>query len=112
MNKIGDRIAHLRKQKGWSQSELAKQINASREAIGKYERNEASPSVETAKKIADVFNVTLDFLVDDKATPAYDKEAVKRLKEIELLNIDDKKHLYAILDAFLRDANTRRAYGN
>ena len=112
MTKTGDRIAFLRKQKGWSQSELAKKINASREAIGKQERNEASPSVETAKKIADVFNVTLDFLVDDKATPAYDKEAVKRLKEIELLNNDDKQHLYAILDAYLRDANTRRAYIN
>jgi len=48
MTKIGDKITQLRKQKGWSQTELAKQISASRKAIGKYERNEALPSVETA----------------------------------------------------------------
>jgi len=39
MIKIGDRITQLRKQKGWSQTQLAKTIEASREAIGKYERN-------------------------------------------------------------------------
>jgi len=64
MVKIGNRITELRKKKGWSQTELAKQIGASREAIGKYERDESQPSVETAKKIADAFAVTLDYLVD------------------------------------------------
>ena len=40
MLKIGDKIAQLRKSKNWSQTDLAKVIEASREAIGKYERNE------------------------------------------------------------------------
>ncbi len=43
---------------GWSQTELAKQVEASREAIGKYERDEAQPAIETAKKIADALDVT------------------------------------------------------
>lgn len=55
MSSIGHRITQLRKEKGWSQTELAGQAGASREAIGKYERGEASPSVETAKNIADAF---------------------------------------------------------
>jgi len=112
MAKIGDRIAYLRKVKGLSQTELAKNINASREAIGKYERNEAMPSVETAKKIADVFEVTLDYLVDEKADAIFDKQTVKRIRDIEVLNTDDKTHLFAILDAFLRDAKTRQAYAS
>lgn len=103
MAKIGDRIAQLRKQKGWSQTELAKNIEASREAIGKYERNEAVPSVETAKKIADAFNVTLDYLVDETAASSFDKQTVNRIKSIEQLNPEDKSHLFAVLDAFLRD---------
>lgn len=101
MAKIGDRITQLRKQKGWSQSSLAKEINASREAIGKYERNEALPSVETAKKIADAFDVTLDYLVDDSASPTFDKKTVKRLNDIQLLSEEDRQHVYALLDAFL-----------
>ena len=110
MSKIGDRIAHLRKVKGFSQTDLANHIKASREAIGKYERNEAMPSVETAKKIADVFEVTLDYLVDDSAVASFDKQTVKRLKDIEHLAEDDKKTLFSMMDAFLRDAKTRKAY--
>lgn len=112
MVKIGDRIAQLRKQNGWSQTELAKNIQASREAIGKYERNEAVPSVETAKKIADVFNVTVDYLVDETARPTFDKQTVKRLHDIELLSSEDKSHLLALMDAFLRDAKTKQAYAS
>ena len=110
MTKIGDRIAYLRKAKGFSQTELAKSIKASREAIGKYERNEAMPSVDTAKKIADVFDVTLDYLVDESAMPTFDKQTVRRIRDIEVLSEDDKKHLFAMMDAFLRDAKTRAAY--
>ena len=110
MSKIGDRIADLRKQKKYSQIELAKKIEASREAIGKYERNEAVPSVETAKKIADVFEVTLDYLVDEAATANFDKQSMKRLKDMQVLGDEDKKHLFALMDAFLRDFKTRQAY--
>jgi transcriptional regulator with XRE-family HTH domain len=110
MTKIGNRITELRKQKGWSQGELANQINASREAIGKYERNEAVPSVETAKNIAGVFDVSLDYLVGDALKPSFDKRMVKRLEDFELLSEEDKDHLFALLDAFLRDAKTKKAY--
>lgn len=48
----GNIIITLRKEKGWSQGDLAKQSGVSREMIGKYERGEAVPSIEAAKKIA------------------------------------------------------------
>ena len=101
MAKIGDRIATLRKQKKISQTELAALINASKEAIGKYERNEAIPSVEVAKKIAEAFEVTLDYLVNDNSLPFYDKEMVERFKSINRLKPKDKEHLFALMDAFL-----------
>lgn len=112
MTTIGERIVLLRKQRGWSQSELAKAVEASREAIGKYERGEASPSVETAKKIADALEVTLDYLVDESALPTFDKKTVHRLQEIQGLGEDDQKHVFALLDAFLRDVKTRKAYAS
>jgi transcriptional regulator with XRE-family HTH domain len=112
MTKIGERITFLRKQKGWSQGELAKAIDASREAIGKYERNEASPSVETAKKIADILEVTLDYLVDESASPTFDKKTVQRLQKIQELDNQEQDHIYALMDAFLRDARARKAYAS
>ncbi|WP_452598509.1 helix-turn-helix domain-containing protein [Pontimicrobium sp. MEBiC01747] len=54
---------------------MTKQIKASRETIGKYERNEAVPSVETAKNIAGVFDVSLDYLVGDVLRPSFDKRS-------------------------------------
>ena len=110
MIKLGDRIALLRKIKKLSQTELAKKIDASREAIGKYERNEATPSVETAKKIADIFDVTLDYLIDETASATFDKQTAKRINEIQSLDEENKNHLFAVLDAFLRDFKTRQAY--
>lgn len=80
MTKIGNKITELRKQKGWSQGELAIQIDVSREAIGKYERNKAVPSVGTAKNIADVFDVSLDYLVGDVLKPSFDKRMLERLQ--------------------------------
>ncbi len=52
---IGSKISTLRKEKGWSQGELAKQIDASREIIGKYERNENLPSIEMVVKMTRAF---------------------------------------------------------
>jgi hypothetical protein len=66
--------------------------------------------VETAKKIADALSVTVDYLVDETAQPTFDKLTVKRLQEIENLTPEDKSHLMALMDAFLRDARTKKAY--
>ncbi|MCF6298207.1 MAG: hypothetical protein L3J08_09550 [Flavobacteriaceae bacterium] len=70
------------------------------------------PSVETAKKIADVFEVTLDYMIDEAATVIFDKKTVKRIQDIDILNPDDRKHLFAMMDAFLRDAKTKQAYAS
>ncbi|WP_414692279.1 helix-turn-helix domain-containing protein [Pedobacter sp. CFBP9032] len=41
---------------------MAKEANVFREIIGRYERNEVSPSVDVAKKIADTLEVSLNYL--------------------------------------------------
>jgi transcriptional regulator with XRE-family HTH domain len=59
MDKIAVIIANLRKEKNWSQTDLANQSGVSREMVSKYERGIAIPSVGAAKKIADAFGVSL-----------------------------------------------------
>jgi len=109
---IGSRIVELRKRKGWSQGELAKAIDASRDIIGKYERNENSPSIEMALKVAKVFDVPVDYLPGEGKHAAYDKETVKRLEDIQVLDQETKAVLFNIIDTFLRDAKARKAYGH
>ena len=110
MLNIGGKILELRKRQNWSQEELAKAIGASRDIIGKYERNENSPSIEMALKIAKVFDVSLDYLLGEGKHAAYDKETIKRLEDIQVLDNDTKTVLFNIIDTFLRDAKARKAY--
>lgn len=110
MLNIGSKITELRKQNKWSQSDLAKAVNASRDIIGKYERNENAPSIEMAQKIADVFGVTVDYLLGKSAIAKYNQNDIKRLEGIEKLDPDTKSKLYFVIDTFLRDAKARQAY--
>ena len=59
-----DNLIALRKMKGLSQEELADKINVSRQTLSKYETGESLPDVEKCKQIADVFEVSLDDLVN------------------------------------------------
>ncbi len=78
--------------------------------ISKYERGIAIPSVNAAKKIADAFGVSLDYLVVEGIYASFDKKTLQRLQEIESMNPDFKKHLFSIIDSVIRDYKTQQAY--
>ncbi len=107
---LGDRITSLRKGKGLSQTDLAKEADVSREALSKYERNEIIPSVQVAARIAEALGVTLDYLIGNAHELAVDKQTLKRIREIEALDNGTKSTLFTIIDTFLRDAKARKAY--
>jgi transcriptional regulator with XRE-family HTH domain len=109
--KFGDKMTMLRKQKNISQVELAEKTSISRDGISKYERGDIVPSVEYAKRIADALGVSLDYLVsEDAKEDALDKEAVKRIKDIQKLPAEEKDKVLAVVDALVRDFKTRKAY--
>jgi len=100
-------ITDLRKQKSWSQIDLANESGVSREMIGKYERGIAIPSLEAAKKIADAFGVSLDFLVGEGQNAAFDKKTVKRLEDISAFSDEDKDHILYTLDALIKNVKLK-----
>jgi ribosome-binding protein aMBF1 (putative translation factor) len=102
----------LRKERGWSQQNLAKRIAINSPIVGRYERGEMVPSVEAAKKLAEAFGVILDYLVDDtgRAAETKDRAMLQRLIEIESLGQEDKKTLVHVIDSLLRDAKARKTY--
>ncbi|MBB5647908.1 helix-turn-helix domain-containing protein [Pedobacter cryoconitis] len=108
---IGSKIMELRKRKAWLQGDLAKAVEASRDIIGKYKRNENSPSVEMALKQARVFDISVDYLLGEGKHAAYDKDTLKRLEDIQVLDQDTRLILFNIIDTFLRNAKARKAYG-
>lgn len=75
--KFGNRLCSLREEKGLSQKELAIILDVSDKAISKWENGQSIPRMETLEKIADVFNVGLEFLLNDNETEL-ERHHVKR----------------------------------
>ena len=63
---LNENLKQLRKSKGLSQEELAIRLNVVRQTISKWERGESSPDISALVAIADIFGVTLDYLVRDE----------------------------------------------
>ena len=108
----GKIIAELRDKKGISQVDLADKSGVSRVMIGKYERGEAAPSIDAAKKIADALGVSLDQLVGEGLYRDFDKKTLQRFRDLEHLEEDKKKTLFDLIDTYIRDAKARKAYAH
>lgn len=63
MSKFSERLRQLRTSKDLSQMDFAKQIKVSKSSINMYERGEREPGLETLERIADYFNVDMDYLL-------------------------------------------------
>jgi transcriptional regulator with XRE-family HTH domain len=106
MNDLGKRIIELRKQKGFSQSDLAKQVGISYAQIGRYETKGAQPPAEVLKKISIALDTTIDFLIngntDEKAASALkDAELLRQFRAVEQMDEEDKSTVKKLIDAFI-----------
>lgn len=63
---FGEKLQNLRKRTGMSQDALAEKLEVSRQAVSKWERDEAMPETEKVVRIAKLFGVSLDELLMDK----------------------------------------------
>ena len=62
---LGEKIKEARKQCGLSQEQLAEKMAVSRSAVAKWEANNGLPDVENLKALAQLLNVSVDYLLDD-----------------------------------------------
>ncbi len=108
---FGQRLLQTRKDKKLSQDKLAKALGVHGAVIGRYERDEVKPSIEMATKIARVLEVSLDYLVGNSELKI-DKSTLLRVVELQKLSNQDQAHIFAMIDAFLRDPKTRQAYAS
>lgn len=67
--KLNEKIAYYRRQGKLSQEELAARVGVSRQAVSKWELNEAAPDINKLLALARAFGVTTDHLLDEGAEP-------------------------------------------
>ena len=87
MAKFNEMLKYLRQRAGYSQQDLADLLKISKSTIGMYEQGRRSPDYETLEKIADIFNVDMNFLMGGKtkeSTPEYyiNPETAKLAQEL------------------------------
>lgn len=111
---FGKKIAILRKELGWSQSELSNKLNTSVSVISRYERDEMTPSIDAAKKLADLLNTTVGYLLgeNEEANLFKDPEMLDRFKAIKAFKDDDKEKIYFTLDALIHEVSNRKRYAH
>jgi transcriptional regulator with XRE-family HTH domain len=100
---IADRIKQLRQERQWTQAELAEKIGIKQKQISAYERGVNSPSTDFLIKIADAFDVTLDFLAfavkgQTAKLNIQDRELLKRFEMVDSLTEEEKGLAKEILD--------------
>lgn len=73
--KFGDKLIELRKKNGYSQEELAERLGVSRQSVSKWESNNTYPETDKIIQIANLFDCSMDDLINDKIT---DVESTQR----------------------------------
>lgn len=63
---LADKIILLRKRKGWSQEELAEQLNVTRQSVSKWEGAQSVPDIPKIIQMSEIFEVTTDYLLKDE----------------------------------------------
>lgn len=97
---LGSKIVELRKKKDLSREDLGKLVGTSGAVIGRYERQEITPSVEIANKIALALGVSLDFLVGNVELELNDT-LMEKVKEVNKMSDKDKDYVFTLIDAFI-----------
>lgn len=101
---FGYRLKMVREEKGLKREDVAKKIGTSSAIVGRYERNERTPSIDIAKNIAEALEVSLDYLVGDTTVLLKDKKMLYRLEVLQKVNPAYKDRILYMLDVMLKDA--------
>ena len=80
-----------------------KEYDIHKNVLGRYERSEVMPSIEIARKIADILDVSLDYLTG-KVEVEMDKKTQKRILEVSKFKEKDREMIFSVIDAFIAKA--------
>jgi transcriptional regulator with XRE-family HTH domain len=101
---FGARVKQLRKQRHWTQKELARRVDIRFQLLNKYEGEQHIPAVETLIRLADALEVTVDYLltanpVED--SPLANSRLFQRFKTLEGLDRADQEAVITVIDAVI-----------
>jgi transcriptional regulator with XRE-family HTH domain len=103
---LGRRIAALRKERGYTQTELADQVGAIQVVVSNYERGKLRPHPDMLVRLAKALRVSADELLGVQPArqngAAVSRRVLRRLQAIDQLPKRDQDALFRTIDAFLQ----------
>jgi transcriptional regulator with XRE-family HTH domain len=103
---LGERLARFRKQRGYTQLELAQRVGIGQVLISAYETDRRQFSAQMAVRFALALDVSLDEFLHPKAkkvaTKKPNRRVLRRMEKIESLPFHQQTHLLKTIDGFLK----------
>lgn len=108
---FGSMIAEFRKEKAMTQVELAEKMGVTDKAVSKWERDLSFPDVNTIPKLAEIFNVTVDELMQVKtdAKENNSNENISDIINIALKGISLAMGIAVVVLSFINEIETKNA---
>lgn len=110
---FGEKIRQLRKRKNITQEQLAKLIGSHESHIGRYEKDQSDPTAPAIKKLADVFNVSTDYLLFDKIETSIsvkisDKELLEQFQELDKMDEEKRALVKRVISMAINEDKIKR----
>jgi len=109
MDTFGKKRKECREAKGFSQAKLAKEVSLHHSIIRRYEREEAKPTIDVVVRLAKIQDTTVGYLLGETAGKDLlkDPAMLKRLNDIEKMDMEDKTHILHVLDAVINSVKLK-----
>ena len=107
---MGDIICALRKEKGMTQKDLADMLNVTDKAVSKWERNIAFPDTATIPKIAEIFGVSVEELMNAKSIPGNRRKGAPYLLNIILKAVPTAMGIAVVVSSLLGKLDVKSGF--
>ena len=101
---VGKKIRQLRKEKNWTQENLAKKLKVLQPHVNRWEKNKCAPSLEALKKLSELFNISIDNLIFDekdlKKIDIKDRSLLEKIKQFDKLSPRDRETIINLIETF------------
>ncbi|MBD8528180.1 helix-turn-helix domain-containing protein [Pseudoxanthomonas sp. CAU 1598] len=108
---FGDRLAAWRKQRGWTQAQLAEALGLNLTQIKRYETGASQPSLDALRTIALTLNVSLDELVFGDTERGPDEALKLKFEAIRQFDEHERAIAEGVLDSLIVQHQAKRLFG-
>lgn len=86
---FADKLIELRKKSGWSQEELAEQMQVTRQSVSKWEGAQSIPDLEKIIRLSELFGVSTDYLLKDDIEPEKGIRSVEEISNLRHISMEE-----------------------